>query len=309
MSRLPPVVLHPEVELALSQGRAVVALETTVLAHGLGWPESLDIGREMTAAIANEGATPAYVGIVGGRIRIGLETMEVERFARGTEIEKVSRGDLPIVLAAGRDGATTVSGTIACAALAGIRVMATGGIGGVHRGAERSFDVSADLIELARSAVGVVCSGGKSILDLPKTLEVLETQGVPVAGYRTDRLPAFYLLDAGLPVSTRVDTPDEAARLIEAAHDLGTGVVVANPIPAADALDSAELDQWTDQAHQAAADAGVTGRDLTPFILARIRALSAGRSLAANRSLLVANARLGALIAGAIAGRSAALSG
>lgn len=294
--------IRPQIAGALAANRAVVALESTVIAHGLPWPENLETAKAMEAAIVAAGAVPATIGIIGGTITIGLEAEELERFARTQGIVKVSRRDFGSVIAAGRDGATTVAATMICAAQAGIRVFATGGIGGVHRGAKESFDVSADLRELGRTPVLVVCSGAKSILDLPHTLEVLETEGVPVVGYGTDRLPAFHARDSGLDLDQRVDTPAAAAALAGAHWDLGLGgLVVANPVPAGAAIASEVLERWIDDATKAATAQSVAGKDVTPFLLDRLAALSEGKTLAANKALLIDNARVAAEIAGALA--------
>ena len=298
------LLVAPEVEAALTGGGAVVALETTLIAHGLPWPGNLETVETMCAAIRATGAVPALIGLAGGRIHIGMDSALVRRFAQGTGVEKASRRDLAALLASGRDGATTVAGTMFCAALAGIRVFATGGIGGVHRGAERNFDVSADLTELARTAVAVVCSGAKSILDLPRTLEVLETAGVPVLGFGCDDFPAFHTTGSGLPVSARVDTATAAAQLIELQLELGAGgVLVACPIPAAEAIERARLEGWIATALAEATQAGITGKAVTPWLLSRLAVLSDGATLVANRALLHHNAEVAAHIAVALSGR------
>jgi pseudouridine-5'-phosphate glycosidase len=245
---------------------------------------------------------PATVGIVAGRVVIGLSDADLELFARSDQISKVSRRDLAVVLARKEHGATTVAGSMICAARAGIRVLATGGIGGVHRGAEITMDVSADISELARSGVAVVCSGAKSILDIGKTLEVLETHGVPVIAYRSDRFPAFHARDSGYPIHTRVDTPEAAAAIVAAQlqSGLGGGVVIANPIPEQSAIESARLDGWIETALAEAGAEGVGGGALTPFVLDRLAGLSRGRTLDANKALLGSNAALAAQIAVAL---------
>ncbi len=300
--------IRPEVAAALGEGRPVVALETTVLAHGLPPPHNLETARAMERAVRAAGAVPATLGLIGGRVRVGLDAAELARFADPDERPaKVSHRDLGPVLAASGLGATTVAATLACAARAGIRLLATGGIGGVHRsgpagGADR-LDVSADLTELARAPVAVVCAGAKAVLDLPRTLEVLETQGVPVLGYGCDEFPAFYARRSGLRLEARVDTPMAAAAALRAHWRLGLpgGLVIAVPPPAASALDVEELEPWIGQALAEAAAQGVAGQAVTPFLLARLAALSAGRTLAANTALLVHNARIGGEIAVALA--------
>jgi pseudouridine-5'-phosphate glycosidase len=278
--------IRPEVAAALAEGRPVVALESTLIAHGLPYPRNLETAKRAAARVRAAGAVPATVGVAGGRLTLGLDGIEIERFARSQTVVKVSRRDLAAVTVAGGDGATTVAATMIAAHLAGIGVMATGGIGGVHMGGERSLDVSADLAELARTPVAVVCAGAKVILDLPRTLEVLETQGVPVIGYATSELPAFYCRSSGLPLEARVDTPQAAAKLHEET-----------------ALASEEMEAWIAQSIAAAEAAGIGGKRLTPFLLERIAELSGGRSLEANLALIEANAEL----AGRIAGAEAAL--
>jgi len=298
--------IAPEAATALAGGGPVVALESTAIAHGLPWPDNLAVAREMTAAVRAAGAVPAVIAVAGGRIRIGLLEAELEALARGGAAwEKLSRRDLAAAVATGRNGATTVASTMICAAAAGIRLFATGGIGGVHRGAETSFDVSADLPELGRTPVAVVCAGAKSILDLPKTLEVLETLGVPVVGYGTNRFPGFHMRDSGLALETRVDGPRAAAALIETHRALGLdgGLLIANPVPAEAALDAAEVEGWIADAVAEAAARGMHGKALTPFLLTRLAAISGGRTLAANRALLVDNARVAGEIAAALAER------
>lgn len=299
------VHLHPEVRGALAAGRPVVALESTVIAHGLPRPLNLDCARELEAIVRANGAVPATVAVLGGRIRVGLTDAELERLAGAAGVAKLSRRDLATAVARGGDGATTVAATLICARLAGIGVFATGGIGGVHRGAEHSFDISADLTELARSPVTVVCAGAKSILDLPKTLEVLETWGVPVLGYGSDRFPGFYVRDTGLGVDARVDDPEAVARIVRARRALGLdgGEVVAAPVPESAALDPEQLDAWIGAALADASAAAVHGKALTPYLLGRLAELSGGLSLGANLALLRHNAGIASHIAKAIAKR------
>jgi len=295
---------HPEVREALARGAPVVALESTVVAHGLPWPVNLETARAMQEAVRGAGAVPAVVAITGGRIRIGLEDHEIERFASAADVAKASRRDIGILLAQGLDGAVTVAGTLACARAVGIEVFATGGIGGVHRGFESNHDVSADLAELARTPMAVVCSGAKSILDLPRTLEELETRGVPVVGYRTDRFPAFHVRRTELPVDARVDDVDAAAAMIDAHLALAaTAILVVQPVPEAAGLQETEVETWIARALAEAREARVGGKAVTPFLLQRMEALSEGRSLDANRALLVANAALAGRVAVACAVR------
>ncbi len=292
--------LNDEVAAALADGRPVVALESTLIAHGLPHPRNLQTAWQVASLVRAGGAVPATVGIIGGRIKVGLDRDEIERLAAAAA--KVSRADMAPVLARRGLGATTVAATIVCAALAGIRVLVTGGIGGVHRGGEASLDVSADLGELARRQVAVVCAGAKSILDLGRTLEVLETEGVPVIGYRTDTFPSFHVRDSGLELAARVDTPGEAASVMEAQWRLGLGgLVFAAPVPEEAALDAAEVERLVAHAEAEAAKHGVAGRALTPYLLERLAELSGGRTVAANISLIENNASIGAAIAAAYA--------
>lgn len=298
-----PTEPSPEVADALRSGRPVVALELTLICHGIPRPRNLTLARTVEAAVREAGAVPATVALLDGRIRVGLDDAELERLATAEGVAKCSPRDLAPVLASGNLGATTVAGTIFVAARLGIRLMATGGIGGVHRGGEASLDVSADLHELRRSGVAVVCSGAKIILDLPRTLEVLETLGVPVLGYGTADFPAFYLTASGLPVP-RVDGLDGLAAAIAAQAALGwpTGMVVANPPPAELALDPAELEAALARALAEARAQGVRGKDETPFLLARLAEASGGRSVVLNEALVVANARLAARAAAVLSG-------
>jgi pseudouridine-5'-phosphate glycosidase len=305
-----PLDIRPEVAQALAEGRAVVALETTVIAHGLPAPRNLETARAMEAAVRAGGAVPATIGLMDGRVRVGLDAAELARFADpGENADKVSLRDLGPVLAAGGLGATTVAATLACAARAGIRLLATGGIGGVHRsgaqggGLPERLNISADLTELARAPVAVVCAGAKAILDLPRTLEALETLGVPLLGYGCDEFPAFYARGSGLRLEARVDSPAAAAAVLRAHWDLGLpgGLVVAVPPPRDVALDVAELEAWIGQALAEGQAQGIAGKAVTPFLLARLADLSDGRSLTANTALLENNARLGAEIAAALA--------
>ncbi|NLI47453.1 MAG: pseudouridine-5'-phosphate glycosidase [Acidobacteria bacterium] len=298
-------LIHIAAEVAEAQQahRPVVALESTVIAHGLPYPDNVATALEMEEAVRAQGAVPATLAVLDGRLRIGLTPAEIERLGCGREpVAKLSRRNLAVAVAQGGLGATTVAATIIGAWAAGIQVMATGGIGGVHRGAPQTFDISADLAELARYPVMVVCAGAKSILDLPLTRELLETLGVPVLGYGTDEFPAFYSRTSGLAVDGRVDTPEDVVRVIEAKWDLdlGGGVLVVNPVPEADALDAAVIAAAVERAQAEAETRGIRGKDLTPFLLARVAALTGGASLAANRSLLRHNARLAGRLAVAL---------
>jgi pseudouridine-5'-phosphate glycosidase len=290
-----------EVRAALDDGRPVVALESTLVAHGLPWPENLEVGRAAEAMARQAGAVPATVAVVDGRIAVGVDGATLERIATpGTGFVKVGRADLAPLVAAGGCGATTVSATAFASARAGIRVFATGGIGGVHRGDDA--DVSSDLTTLARERIAVVSAGAKAILDLPRTLEVLETLGVLVLGYRTDELPAFYTRSSGLRLEHRVDDAEAAARVLRARFALDEGgVLVANPIPAEHALDEALVAQAIAAALEGAARTGVRGKALTPWLLSSVARETGARSLAANRALVLDNVRVGAEIAAALA--------
>jgi len=290
--------VRPEVADALRTLRPVVALESTLIAHGLPWPVNLETARAAEAAIRAEGATPATIAVLAGRPTVGVSDAELEALAKKKHVLKASRRDLAVAVAQKRDAATTVAATMALAHRAGIRLFATGGIGGAHRGESRTWDISADLTELGRTPVAVVCAGAKSILDLPRTLEILETQGVPVVGYRTDEFPAFYVRSSGEPVSARVDTPEEAAASIAAHWELGgAGVVVAQPVPHEAAVKLEELTDALTRAESAAAESGMRGRGLTPFLLAQLAELTGGKTVRANKVLVVENAWLAAQIA------------
>jgi pseudouridine-5'-phosphate glycosidase len=292
--------LGPEVAAALVDGRPVVALESTIISHGMPWPQNVETALAVEAEVRAHGAVPATIAILDGRLKAGLAHDEIERLGRsGPEVAKVSRRDIPILVARAGTGATTVAATMIIAALAGIRVFATGGIGGVHRGAQTSFDISADLQELARTSIAVVCAGAKSVLDLGLTLEYLETHGVPVIGYRSDTLPAFYSRDSAFSVDARLDEPAEIACVMKAKWDLGLsgGLVVANPIPAQHALPREVIDHAIEQALADARAQGIGGKSATPFLLARVNALTGGDSLASNIQLMLNNARLAAAVA------------
>ncbi|HEY0955169.1 MAG TPA: pseudouridine-5'-phosphate glycosidase [Roseateles sp.] len=296
------IQLSPEVAAAREAGRPTVALESTIIAHGMPWPQNLETAREVEDVIRAEGAVPATIAVIGGRIRVGLTNEELQQLAQSPDAMKLSRRDLPFAIATGRLGATTVAATMICAHLAGIEVFVTGGIGGAHRGAETSFDVSADLQELARTPVAVVCAGAKSILDLGLTLEYLETHGVPVLSVGQDNFAAFFTPDSGLKADFRMDDAATQARFIRAKWALGLsgGVVVSNPVPAAQAMPREEIDAITAQALAEADSQGVVGKAITPFLLARIKALTGGRSLATNIALVKHNAVVGARLARAL---------
>jgi pseudouridine-5'-phosphate glycosidase len=294
------LVLHPSVRAALEAHQPVVALESTVISHGLPWPENLELARRMEATIRAGGATPATVGLLGGQIKIGLTDDEVQHLARARGVWKISRRDYAVALAQKRAGATTVAGTMMAAHWAGVRVFATGGIGGVHRGA--ATDISADLPELARTPVMVVCAGAKAILDLPATLEWLETHGVPVVGYGTDEFPAFYSRESGLRLEARADSPAEVAAIARELWGLGltSGMLVCVPCPAEAARPAAEMESAIATALGEAEAQRVRGKAVTPFLLARVSELTHGESKAANLALLENNARVAAQIAVAL---------
>jgi pseudouridylate synthase len=305
------IKIGDEVVEAFAQGRPVVALESTIVAHGMPWPRNLETAKALEAAVREAGAVPATVAVIGGELRVGLDPTALERLAReGAGFAKLSRADLAFAVAQRRDGATTVAATMYLASLAGIRVFATGGIGGVHRGVEASWDISADLAELARTPVAVVCAGAKAILDLPKTLEVLETLGVPVVGYRTDEFPAFWSRGSGLGVPLRLDDAASVARLIETQRRLGlaAGVLVANPIPAEAEIPREEIEPAIAAALQGAQRRRIEGKAVTPFLLEQVLDGTGGRSLGANIALARNNARLAAEIALALAGHGGAKS-
>jgi len=291
------MLIGPDVKRALDAGEAIVALESTVISHGLPYPDNLKVARQMEQAVRAQGAIPATIAILGGEPVIGLDDARMEYLAQSKGMRKCSPRDVPIVMAKGLDGATTVAGTMILAHRAGIRVFATGGIGGVHRG--HPFDVSADLEELARTPMVVVCSGAKALLDLEATRERLETLGVPVLGYETDHFPAFYSRESGLLADARVETPEEVVAIARARNDLGlrAALLVAVPVPAGDELPREEAEAAITRALRIADEMGIQGAGVTPFLLARIAELTEGRSLQANISLLVNNARLAGRIA------------
>jgi pseudouridine-5'-phosphate glycosidase len=304
--RMPDTLLdlHPSVAAALAAGQPVVALESTIISHGMPWPRNVETALAVEAAVRSNGAVPATCAIVDGRLKAGLSQEQIEALGRaGREVAKASRRDIPALVACGGTGATTVAATMIVAARAGIPVFATGGIGGVHRGAERSLDISADLLELAQTPVAVVCAGVKSILDIGLTLEVLETHGVPVIGYRTAALPAFFSRDSGFGVDARLDTPQDIARAMKAKWTLGLagGLVIANPIPESHALPRQAVERAIEQALDEAQAQGIAGKAVTPFLLERVNQLTGGDSLRSNIELVLNNARLAAAIAVAYA--------
>lgn len=289
--------LSPEVAAARAEGKPVVALESTIISHGMPYPQNVETALRVEQTIRDNGAVPATVAILGGRLKAGLTPEEIEYLGKkGRGVAKASRRDLPVLVARGADGATTVTTTMIIAALAGIKVFATGGIGGVHRGAETTMDISADLEELARTPVMVICAGAKSILDLGLTLEYLETKGVPVIGYGTEELPAFYTRRSGFKVDYRIDSPEELAAAFRAKMEmgLGGGMLVTNPIPEEYSMDPKIINAAIDRAIEESVQQGIKGKETTPFLLARIKDLTGGDSLASNIQLVLNNARLAA---------------
>lgn len=297
-----PLTFSPEVAAARAAGAPIVALESTIITHGMPWPQNVEAARAVEAEIRKAGAVPATIAIMGGRIHIGLTDAELDRLGQASHVAKLSRADLAACLATGGIGATTVAATMICAHLAGIKVFATGGIGGVHRGAETSFDISADLMELAATPVTVVAAGAKAILDLPKTLEVLETQGVPVIAFGQDEFPAFWSRSSGLKAPLRMDDPQEiaAAHQMRGLLGLPGGQLVANPIPVEAEIPRSEINPAIETALAEAEAQGISAKEVTPFLLDRIFQITEGRSLASNIALVLSNARLGAAIAKAM---------
>lgn len=292
--------IHPDVAEALANNKPVVALESTIISHGMPWPENAETAKLVEQTVRDSGATPATIAIINGRLKVGLSEEEIDVLAKaGMSVTKCSRRDLPFVVANKQLGATTVAATMIIADMAGIKVFATGGIGGVHRGAQQTFDISADLQELGRTNVAVVCAGAKSILDLGLTREYLETLGVPVLGYQTDSLPAFYTRESEHSIDYRQDSPEQIAQFLAAKWQMGLngGVVIANPIPEEYAMDYDKITNAVEQAVKEAAEQNVAGKDSTPFLLARVAELTGGDSLASNIQLVLNNARLGAAVA------------
>lgn len=296
--------ISPEVAEALRQNKPVVALESTIISHGMPYPQNVETALRVEQTIRENGAVPATIAIIGGKLKAGCTPEEIEHLGKkGQAVIKASRRDLPVLIARGEDGATTVTTTMIIAAMAGIRIFATGGIGGVHRGAQQTFDISADLEELAQTPVMVICAGAKSILDLGLTLEYLETKGVPVIGYGTDELPAFYTRRSGFGVDYRIDSPEELAAVFRAKTDCGLkgGMLVTNPIPEEYAMPKERIDAAISQALKEMDAAGIHGKQCTPFLLAKVKDLTGGDSLAANIQLVLNNARLAAKTAVALA--------
>ncbi|MBQ8579489.1 MAG: pseudouridine-5'-phosphate glycosidase [Oscillospiraceae bacterium] len=289
--------VNPEVAQAIAQGKPVVALESTIISHGMPYPQNVETALNVERIIRENGAVPATIAIIGGRLKAGLTAEEIEYFGKkGQAIHKASRRDLAVLCARGEDGATTVTTTMIIAHMAGIKIFATGGIGGVHRGAETTMDISADLEELGQTPVMVVCAGAKSILDLGLTLEYLETKGVPVIGFGTDELPAFYTRKSGFGVDYRIDTPEELAQIFKAQNDLGMkgGMLVTNPIPEEYAMPLDTINAAIEQALAECAEKGIHGKATTPFLLARVAELTGGDSLASNIRLVYNNAKVAA---------------
>ncbi len=295
--------LSPEVAQALQQGKPVVALESTIISHGMPYPQNVETALKVEQTIRDNGAVPATIAIINGKLKAGCTPEEIEYLGKkGQAVTKASRRDLPVLIARGEDGATTVTTTMIIAAMAGIQVFATGGIGGVHRGAETTMDISADLEELAQTPVMVICAGAKSILDLGLTLEYLETKGVPVIGYQTDELPAFYTRHSGFNVDYRIDSPEELAAAFKAKLDMGLkgGMLVTNPIPEQYSMPADVINKAIDQAIEESKQLGIHGKQTTPFLLAKVKELTGGDSLASNIQLVLNNARLAAKTAAAL---------
>lgn len=291
--------ISAEVEKALSEGKPVVALESTIISHGMPYPQNVKTALEVERIVRENGSVPATMGVIGGVLKIGMTEEEIEYFGKAEGVIKTSRRDLPFIVAKKLDGATTVASTMILAQMAGIRIFATGGIGGVHRGAETTMDISADLEELAQTGVAVVCAGAKSILDIGLTLEYLETKGVPVVGYQTDELPAFYTRKSGFPVDYRVDDERELAEALKAKWEMGLqgGVVIANPIPEQYQMDPEKISSCIENAVREAAEKGIGGKESTPFLLAKVKELTGGESLEANIQLVYNNAALASRLA------------
>ncbi|MBQ4293208.1 MAG: pseudouridine-5'-phosphate glycosidase [Lachnospiraceae bacterium] len=286
-----------EVKTAVAEGKPVVALESTIISHGMPYPKNVETALEVEKIIRDKGAIPATTAIIGGTLTAGLSADEIEYLGKeGQKVTKVSRRDIPVICARKMDGASTVATTMVIAHMAGIRIFATGGIGGVHRGAEKTFDISADLEELAETPVNVICAGAKAILDLPLTLEYLETKGVTVLGYQTEELPAFYTRKSGLSVDYRVESPEELARLIDTKAKLGLrgGYLITNPIPEEYSMDPAVIQKAIDQAIDESREKGIKGKETTPFLLARVAEITGGDSLESNIKLVYNNAALAA---------------
>lgn len=297
------IVVSMEVKQALQQNKPVVALESTIISHGMPYPQNVETALNVERIVRENGAVPATIAIIGGKPTVGITAEEIDHLGKkGLAVTKASRRDIPVLAAKGEDGATTVAATMIIAAMAGVKVFATGGIGGVHRGAETSMDISADLEELARTDVAVICAGAKSILDLGLTMEYLETKGVPVLGYQTEELPAFYTRSSGYKVNYRIDSPLEVAKIIAAQRNLELhgGMVIANPIPEEYAMEESVIHTAIQDALQEADKLGIKGKEITPFLLDKIQKLTDGKSLASNIQLVYNNVKLGAQIASAL---------
>ena len=300
----PYLDVNPAVAQALAEGKPVVALESTIISHGMPYPQNVETALKVEEIIRQNGAVPATIAILGGRLKAGLSPAEIEYLGKqGQKVTKASRRDLSVLVAQGADGATTVATTMMIAHMAGIKLFATGGIGGVHRGAETTMDISADLEELGQTDVMVVCAGAKAILDLKLTLEYLETKGVPVLGYQTQELPAFYTRTSGLKVDYQVDSPEMLAKILKTQHDLGLhgGILVTNPIPEQYSMDADAINAVIDQAIAEAQEKGIHGKETTPFLLAKVKEITGGDSLEANIRLVFNNAKLAAQTAAAYA--------
>lgn len=300
----PYLDVNPAVAQALAEGKPVVALESTIISHGMPYPQNVETALKVEEIIRQNGAVPATIAILGGRLKAGLSPAEIEYLGKqGQKVTKASRRDLSVLVAQGADGATTVATTMMIAHMAGIKLFATGGIGGVHRGAETTMDISADLEELGQTDVMVVCAGAKAILDLKLTLEYLETKGVPVLGYQTQELPAFYTRTSGLKVDYQVDSPEMLAKILKTQHDLGLhgGILVTNPIPEQYSMDAGAINAVIDQAIAEAQEKGIHGKETTPFLLAKVKEITGGDSLEANIQLVFNNAKLAAQTAAAYA--------
>ncbi|WP_423230252.1 pseudouridine-5'-phosphate glycosidase [Caloranaerobacter ferrireducens] len=291
--------IHPEVEKAIKEGKPVVALESTIISHGMPYPQNVETAKKVEEIVRQNGAIPATIGIIKGKLKVGLNEEEIEYMGKAKNVLKVSRRDIPFIIAKKLDGATTVASTMIISAFAGIRVFVTGGIGGVHRGAQETFDISADLMELAKTNVAVVCAGAKSILDIGLTLEYLETHGVPVVGYKTNEFPAFYTRKSGFKVDYRVDSVGELAKIIKAKWDLNLegGLVVGNPIPEEYEMDYDIINKAIDDAIIEANEKGIKGKDITPFLLSKIKQITEGKSLESNIQLVYNNAVVGSKLA------------
>ena len=294
------LVISEEVQKALNEGKPVVALESTIISHGMPYPKNVETALKVEKIVRDNGATPATIAIIKGKLTVGISEEEIDYLGKkGLDVTKASRRDIPVLVSRGEDGATTVAATMIIAKLAGVKVFATGGVGGVHRGAETTMDISADLEELANTDVNVVCAGAKSILDLGLTLEYLETKGVPVIGYKTEKLPAFYTRDSDFNVNYRMDTPLEIAKAIKVKDELkyNCAMLIANPIPEEYSMDSGQINSVIENAVKEAEEKGVKGKDITPFLLDKIQKITEGKSLEANIQLVYNNVKLGAQIA------------